>query len=56
MTRDNAGSGRPQNTLIVTSASGVKTPATNTQVGAVGGFAAGDHGVFFPGFATESHA
>jgi len=31
-------------------------PATNTQVGAAGGFAAGDHGALRPGFATESHA
>ncbi|EOD69293.1 hypothetical protein H480_06818 [Amycolatopsis vancoresmycina DSM 44592] len=40
----------------MTSTAGAAIPATNTQVGAVGGFAAGDHGVFFPGFATESHA
>ena len=55
MISDNAGSGRPQNTPIVTSASGVKTPTAKTHVGAVGGFAAGDHDVRFHGFATESH-
>jgi hypothetical protein len=40
----------------VTSNADAATPAANTQVGAVGGFAAGDHGVRFQGFATESHA
>jgi hypothetical protein len=39
---------------VTTSTVGAVKPATKTH-GAVRGFAAGDHEVFFPGFATESH-
>ncbi|KDN18298.1 hypothetical protein DV20_31150 [Amycolatopsis rifamycinica] len=56
MTSSASGDGKPRTSPAATSTAGAAMPATNTQVGAVSGFAAGDHGVFFHGFATESQA
>ena len=56
MTSSAAGSGWPRAIPAATSTAGAASPATNTHVGAAGGFADGDHGVFLPGFAIESQA
>ena len=56
MTSSATGDGKPRASPGAMSTAGAPIAATNTHVGAVGGFAAGDHDVFFHGFATESHA